>query len=298
MALPYDLYIRYLATKGLDDLKEVNSKLEEIKLPYIKQEDLDRAWQLINGTLAKGVLSQIEKRAYGIDFLQNMKALEVDDMWLELPGKIKTKDSGTFMKLVFDIHQDNALRVTLNSLLIKGLKLEEIIRLVAAKFATNFRETHIDLYSRFFFNPKRMTRGDWKSFLKVCTANEQNFYFKALTEPADVLKTELDLPANISVSETLQWLLTKSFQRAKTCMNSPTPESGQEARAWVSQVVQLADKYEKYRSADQHDFAKALQMEFDFIDDPFDTPDSQMLADLEEKRKEDELKAKKEKEER
>lgn len=278
MALPYDLYIRYLATTGLDDLKAVNEKLKEVRLSPITQEDLDRSWAILHNVLSKALINQIESKIYGIDFIQNMNAVEVGELWFDVPGKIKTSDNKTAMKLLFDIHEDISLRTTLNALLIKALKIEEITRLLSAKFSLNLKETHLDLYSRFFFNPKRMTRGDWKSYLKICTANEKYIYFKALTESAEVLKTELDLPSTISVSETIQWLLTKSFQKAKTHMNSPTPGSDTEARAWIDKVVQLSDKYEKYRAADQQDFGKVLQLEFDFIDDTFETPDDGMIA--------------------
>jgi len=33
MPIPYDLYIRFLATKGMDEIAQINKALQEIKLP-------------------------------------------------------------------------------------------------------------------------------------------------------------------------------------------------------------------------------------------------------------------------
>lgn len=275
MALPYDLYLRYLATKGVDELEAMNKFVKALKLPDIKQEDLDRAWAPIYGSMPKGIISQIERKLYGPDFPDHLKVLEVLDMW----EAIKDGKKSSRAKLAFDIHEDAALRITLNALLTKGLKIEEIVRLTNAKFSSALKDDHVDMYMRYFFDPRRMTRTSWKCYLKLISAKERSILFKALTEPVDVVKTELDLPTQISVSETIQWLITKSFQKVKTYMDVGTQESDHSARAWIDQITKLTDKYEKYRSADQTDFAKTLQMEFDFIDEDFGTPDEEMLTE-------------------
>lgn len=278
MAIPHELYIRFLATKGMDDLKLVNEDLLKHNLRPVKQEDLDRQWELIHSVVPKGLISQIESKLYSMDFLPCMKMLETEDLWRAEP--ICEKPSKNSPRLVYDILQDPALRVTTNSLLIKGVSIQEITRLTGTKFSTFYKETHFDIYHRFFFNPQRMTRKDWKGYLECSPEHERKYYFTALTESVETLKTELDLPAQISVSETLQWLLTKSFHKAKTYMNINTPDANREAREWISQITVLADKYEKHRSGDQSDFSKALQMEFDFIEDSFATPDSDILEEM------------------
>jgi hypothetical protein len=275
MALPYDLYIRYLASLGLDELAAMNILLAKAKLHPVGQETLDKAWEPIYSLMPQGVISQIESKCYSVDFLPHMKVLEVSDMWEETPDGTRS----TKLKVVLGILDDASLRITINALLAKGLKSEEITRAVNAKYSSNLREDHVDMYMRYFFDPRRMTRSSWKSYLKVISAKERNILFMALTEPIEVVKTELDLPAQINVSETLQWLITKSFHKAKTYMGMGTPESDQSARAWIDQIAKLTDKYEKYRSADQSDFAKSLQMEFDFIDEDFGSPDEDMIKE-------------------
>lgn len=276
MAIPHELYLRFLATKGFDDLKKVNENLTELGLRVVSQEDLDRQWNLIHSVAPKGIITQIERKSYSVDFLPCMKVLEVEDLWKAEPC-VKAKATE---KLCYDILQDPTLKITVNALLIKKVSIVEITRLMTAKYAVLYKEIHYDIYQRFFFNPQRLLRKDWKEYLKCCSENEKRLYFTALTEDVEVLKTELDLPAQISVSETLQWLLTKSFQKAKTYMRMNTPDANRESREWISQITILADKYEKHRSGDQSDFAKSLQMEFDFIEEDFATPDSDLLEEF------------------
>ena len=269
MATPYDLYIRFLATKGIDDVVGINNELSKYKLPPIEQPELDMQWGLIHGSMSKNIVSQIERKIYEPDFTAALLVLEVRDLWQEFAdSQVKSN-----IKLVYDIHQDLHMKITINALLIKRLSLTEIVRLLSAKFSTHLKEVQVDTYSRFFFDPRRMKRKDWKDYLKKCSVREKKIYFTALTEEESVLKTELDLPAVVNVSESIQWLLTKSFLKARSFMDVGTPEANKEARDWTDQVIKLADKYEKYRSGDQNDFAKMLQMEFDFIDEPFETPD-------------------------
>jgi hypothetical protein len=53
-------------------------------------------------------------------------------------------------------------------------------------------------------------------------------------------------------------------------------------------VLQLVDKYEKYRSSDASDFSSALQMEFDFLDTEFAIPDKDVLDEISSKLRKEE----------
>jgi hypothetical protein len=281
--MPYILYIRFLATKGIDDIKEANALLKSLSLPPIEQKDLDEQWDLLHKALPKNIIAQIENKTCSADFLRHMNIVGVGDFWLGEPSFSKTlegKNTAACLKFVFGFHNDLWLRTCMNALFIKKASYEEIARILSVKFSMPIRESHLDLYARFFFDASLMTKSSWKVYLKKCGKKEAHVYFTALTENVDVLKTELDLPSVISVSDSLQWLLTKSFLKAKSYINIGTVEAGREAREWIDQVVKLTDKYEKYRSGDQGDFAKALQMEFEFVDEDFGTPDEDVVAEI------------------
>lgn len=290
MVVPYELFIRFLATRGFDTVEKISGRLRYLGLPVVSQVDIDRQYDLIYKVIPKIAISQIEEDNPKKEMAQAAKVLEIEDLWYfedeALSGKMGAdfqtlaRDHRKDMKLIYDVHQDRLLRLSMNALLIKNVTSTEIMRILSGKFSMLLKEKHIELYSKLFFNPAIMTRKDWKGFLKNCHAEDRKIYFTALTEDVEVLKTDLDLPANINVSSTLQWLLTKSFRKTKEFINIGTPESNQEARAWMDQVLKLTDKYEKYRSGDQNDFSKALQMEFEFLEDEFDAPDDSLKKEV------------------
>lgn len=287
MPIPYDLYIRFLATKGIDDVRKINSCLQDLSLPAITQVDLDSHWSLIHNGLPANIVTQIETQSFSGDFMKNMNVMEVRDLWLNEAAFCKkepdAKEIVPYVRFVYDIHQDSSLRLCINALLMKRVSFDEISRILSSKFSIALKEKHLAIYAKYFFDVSRMTKASWKSYISKCSGKEAQIYFTALTESVDVLKTELDLPALMNVSDSLQWLLTKSFLKAKTFINMNTVEAGREARAWIDQVVSLTDKYEKHRSGDQHDFAKALQMEFEFVEEEFGTPDDDLALEIAEK---------------
>lgn len=272
MPLPYNLYIRYLVTCGYDDVTTLNGELKKRGLRPVGQRDLDDQWELIQSTLPKRLVESLGKDKTSSEFLRYMKILEVDELWKAHPT-LKDSAMQSSVKLVYSILLDTAMRVTINALLIKGLQIPEITRMVSTKFSTQITERQLGIYERYFCNARLMTRSAWKEYIKECGQSEKRVYFIALTESSEVLKTELDLPSLANVGDGLQWLFTKSLLKAKSYMDVGTPEADRAAVMWADQVVKLADKYEKYRSGDQNDFAKTLQMEFDFVDEPFETPD-------------------------
>lgn len=290
MVVPYELFLRFLATRGLDTVGAFVVKLHSLGLPAVCQADIDRQFDLIYKVIPKIAISQIENDTPRKELAQAAKVLEIEHLWYfeeeALSGDMgadfqtEARDHKKDMKLIYDVHQDRLLRLSMNALLMKDISSTEIVRILSGKFSMLLKEKHVDMYSKLFFNPAIMTRRDWRSFLKDCNVEDRKIYFTALTEDVEVLKTELDLPANINVSSTLQWLLTKSFRKAKEFINIGTPESNQEARAWMDQVLKLTDKYEKYRSGDQNDFSKALQMEFEFLEDDFGSPDDSLLSEV------------------
>jgi len=281
MATPYDLYIRFLLTTGIGSHDDINSKLDDLNLPAVSTVTLDAQEAVLTHTLSSAVIAQIDKKSYCGDFLRWMKIIEVDDLWyFEKAYRDRDSAKKSTVKITYDIHQDSGLRLTIGALLIKGIPHSDIAQIIANRFSSFVREEHIALYEKFFFNVSRMTRGDWKKFLRLCPAHESKIYFTALSEPLDVVKTELELPAKVSSSETLQYLLSKSYIKAKQYVNINTPEGNAEARQWIDVVLRLVDKYEKYRAGDATDFGNALQLQFDFLEDEFVTPDKDTLDEL------------------
>lgn len=285
MAVPYDLYLRFLVSKNLTVEDEANAELEPLMLPKCSQAQLDEQAEFLQSTLPRGVQSQLENGSQGgQDFLHWMRVVDLSEFW-QAEKPFVTPESRLLVKLATDIHDDPKLRMTINALLIKGVKAHDIMQAVQVKFATPLRDQHIEVYRKYFFDPRRLTRSAWRQYFRQLSDTEQRIYFLALTEPLDILKSELDLPAKVSVSSMLQGLLTRSYQKARTFLDDNGITSAREAREWINQCLLIADKYEKYRSADQTDFSQSLQLEFEFVETHFDTPDSETLREVSERMK-------------
>lgn len=279
MALPFDYYIRFLASKGFDDVNDVNDHLKELNLSPITQACFEKQTDLIYRTLPKAVLRQLESKIYEGDYLKWMRVLEVQEFWAgEKPFIIP--EQKRILNVVLSINDDPHLRLCMNGLLMKGVRGKDLCESVNPKFSAMFKEEHTKLYQKYFFDPQRMTRSDWKVYLKSCDNKEKHIYFTALSENIEILKTELELPTSVDTTAPLQFLLTKSYMKAKQYLELSTKEANAEARAWISQVMALTEKYVKYKASDTADFAKTLQMEFDFVDNEFATPDSDVLKEL------------------
>lgn len=290
MATPYDLYVRFLVTKGAEDVESVNSNLAELNLPPIPDQAFDLQYAVVHDHVPAGIAAQITKKTYSVDFLKWMEILQVAELWQGEKTAFTGKDQELRgrIKLVYDVHQDPGLRMTINALLIKAVPARDLTQAINSKYASLLREVHIVVYEKFFFNPRQMTRAAWKNFIRAVqelNKREAAAYFVALSSPLDEVKTDLELPAKVSSSDSLQFIATKAFQKVKSALDTKTPEGDVAAQRWITTYLNVVDKYEKHRTGDQADFGNALQMEFEFINDEFLTPDPDVLKEITDKQR-------------
>lgn len=282
MARPYDLYLRFLVTQGYDTFEKANAHLKDIGLIPITSKEFESHYELVHRYLPDRVFQQVRAQKFEGDFIAWMAKLDLKELWLGEPS-FRGKHGGQDLSLVYGILQDPRLRITINALLVKGVLAPDIAPVVNPKFSSMLKEEHLNIYRKFFWNPQRMARSDWRAYLAEAGNYEKNILFVALTEPLDELKSTLDLPSKTNVSDALQYLLTQSYRKAKHYLQHASESANKEARAWIGQTVKLAEKYEKYRSGDVMDFGKELQMEFDYIESDFPTPDEQLLKEVQQK---------------
>lgn len=276
MTRPYDRFIRFAVTAGCETAGEVNDLLKDLLLPEINDREFDVVYEWVHRTVPSPISDQIAKKQYHGDFIKWMKTLEIGELWLY---ELRREDH-RFIKLAYDIHHDLQIRITVNSLLIKGSKHKDICSEVNSKFSSMLKPEHIQIYQKYFWDIQRMTRRAWKAYLKKAHNHEKAFLFRALTEPTEVVKTDLGLAVNADLSGNLQYFFTKACERARDCLKIRTPESDAEARKWIKTVSELADKYAKHRVGDIEDFSKSLQLEFDYVQNEFDTPDEAILQEV------------------
>lgn len=286
MSRPFDLYTRYLFTSGIDDVREVNDKLRSYGLDIISQKEYSQIASDVERELPPSIFKQLERKKYSSDYMKWMRHLKVSDLWPQ-PDR---DNHATDLKLVYDMHTDRIYKLSLQAMLLKNISITEIQQTLAAKFSANYKEKHLVTYREFFFNPARMTREDWLRYLEYRDSQEKHVYFMALSEEVETLKAELGLYSNVSASEELSRLLRKSINKSNQYLKHSSKESNAEARAWITTTINLMDRYERYRSADSTDFGKNLQMEFEYIDHEFPSPDEATLTSLNAQSKARELK--------
>lgn len=283
-SVPYDLYLRFLYTKGMLEFSAVKNEINRLGLAPVEYDTYSAQGTYVNNNVSPATLRQIERGNYDLEFLQRMGQLEVRDLWYDV-NPFKDDNRERDIRIMMDIHNDPIFRLTLNGLLIKGVDVGDISPMLNIKFSTGYKPKHIDLYKKFFFDPRRMKRADWKAFLTRCSDLDKSIYFCALTEPLESLKSKLGLPSSVQVSDELAKLLRQSIDKANQYLSLGSKETNHEARGWIDTVLKLTEKYEKYRTADSSDFGKALQMEFEYVETDFETPDAATLERLDAERK-------------
>jgi hypothetical protein len=277
---PYQNYLCFLITKNLS-YEEVLEDLEYNNLHKIDEPLYEKLHDEVHGRLSKPISNQIIEKKYDSNFLKWMNYLGLGGLWY-LEKKFISPETAR-LRIVYDINQDPIMRLAINSLLIKQVPVTDLIQDINLKYSYGLKEDYIALYKMFFFNPSLMSRKSWKSFLYVCNNTERSCYFTALTESIEVVKTGLDLPVNVDLSKTLQSLLQTSAIKARHYLKFNDNNSNREARQWIATTLGIAAQYHKYSKADIGDFAKSIQMEFDFIETNFPTPDQQVLLDISKK---------------
>jgi hypothetical protein len=276
MRTPYDRYIRFLITRGKESADSTNAVLKDLGLPEITDDEFDAQFDLVFDSVPKAIAKQIESQKFEGDFLKHMAVLDVKELW----QYERKEESYRFVKLVYDIHYDPRLKIALNALLIKGMRTADLCQTLNLKFSSMLKVEHVELYEKFFWSVSRMSRQDWKRYIKKCKEFEQSILFTCFSDDIETVKASLELPAKTAVPDMLQYLLSQSYQKAKHYLRFSSKDQNMEARLWIEQTMKLSDRYEKHRTGNMEDFGKSLQMEFDYVDADFMTPDEQMRADV------------------
>lgn len=281
MARPYELFVRFLVTQGVDDVDSVNSRLEENGLLPIDPDEFDNQFNIVFDNIPKFISEKISNKNYCQDFLKWMKVLDVGELWeLERPF-VSSQKAG--FKLIYDIGLDPKLKITLQALISKSENNKDICQTVNMKYSYGLKEEHVELYKKFFWNHGRMSRKDWRHYLKRCDNNEKSVFFVVLTEDATTVRTLLDLPSKIDITTFYSKIFIQCSQKIQHYMKINSKETNSEARAWINTLLTIGDKVKKYETGDIAEFSKTIQLEFDFAKQEFQTPDENTRLELEQK---------------
>ena len=260
--LPYENYLRYLITCGLN-YDETSETIKELELPPCPSEYWEAQFEILNEVQIPNKIKKCwatkgtrKPKSYG----KYMGAIGLYEAWDE--------DKTAFNK-VLDIAQDPDVSMTIGALLLRRTEKEEIAAILLSKFSINIPPSISSLYEKYFFQVAIMSRAAWKVFLGHQEGFTKKVYYLALSGKDMKMRAELGLPNRISVSEHYQQLHIQAIERFKTLMETNSPDADAMALKWATLAMSSGDKYEKLKLGDASDFGKDLQMEFEYIDTNF-----------------------------
>jgi len=277
--------VKFLVTKGHHSLQDINDELSKVHLAPIGNSVFERHIRATKSKLPAPIWEQIAKqKIYGQAFFRWMGALDLDEIWAAEKA-YRSEETAKQWSLIYDIMEDPQVRTAVKSMVMKKIELEELAVTLNAKFSTFLNKRHLELFRKYMWNPSLMKRGDWRKYLQsnhVSNA-EKDILFSCLTETEDVIRTKLGLPANLVTSDVLQMMATEAVLKVKHFLRIQDQNGNKEARYWMDKTQSLLALREKYKAADLRDFSKELQMQFEYIDTDFESPDEATLKEVLEK---------------
>lgn len=260
--LPYENYLRFLITSGLD-FEETATHLKEIELVPCTSEYWNTQFDVLHEVKLPAKIKKCWENKNSKkpkSFERYMGAVGLAEAW---------SDSKKLFSKALDMAQDQDVSLTIGALLLRRTEKEEISAILLAKFSMNVTVEVLKLYEKYFFQVQIMSRTSWKSFLNSLEGFSKKVYYLALAGKDLKLRAELGLPNRISVSEHYQQLHIQAIERFKTLMDTNSPGADAMALKWASLAMSSGDKYEKLKLGDASDFGKDLQMEFEYVDTNF-----------------------------
>ena len=279
LRLPHENYIRFLITTGLDH-DETNSKLEDLGLNMCSNRYWDTQYDLLKNSRLPNSIKRTWSKPHARKsdtFLKFMSSIGLKEAW-EHHTKRKTINSKAF-SIVMDCLKDTDVSVLVKCMIAMKSPTEEISALINSKFVIPFPPKSVEIFKRYFFNPGRMDRTSWKIYLSSLQKEEKRYIHLAISGQDKLLRTELDLPLKISISEHYQQLHMFAMDKFNKFKDGG---EGADAKAlkWAQLAMSAGDKYEKLKLSDASDFGRDLQMEFDTIESDFPMIGDDELEDI------------------
>ena len=277
--LPHENFIRFLITTGLD-YNDTNSRLDELGLGFCPVDYWDSQYTLLKNSRLPNSIKKSWKKTHSRTsdtFLKFMGSIGLKEIWEHHAGR-KTKNT-QIMNIIYDVLQDPDVTILIKSMMAIKAPAEEISALVNSKFVIAFPHKAVELFKRYFFSTIKLKRSDWRAYLNTLEREERRFLHLAVSGQSKVLRTELDLPLKISISEHYQQLHMYAMDKFNKFKDGG---EGSDAKAlkWAQLAMSAGDKYEKLKLSDASDFGRDLQMEFDTIESDFPLIGEEDLEDI------------------
>ena len=278
MQLPYSKALLWLFAEG-QSTDQVKEQLDELSLPALDQADLETiAKQAADLPFSPGMRRRIAKKQFDkLDLIiaektgfAEMYCKHTDHFELYPRWQLQWED-------VSKILRNPVLRIALDVGILCRYSFDELAQILPSSFHEQLSEDGIDLYCKYFFSHETMSKADWRNYLRVTASIPYAYirYHAALTKPRDEALFLAGLPTRSNFSDFLKTVMGTASYKFQHYSRMATPQADGQARAWAKVGFDAGVRYEKFSSADVQDFAKAVQTEFDYVDNAIEdvTPD-------------------------
>lgn len=275
MHIPHTRYATWLAISL--DADQLATKLDELSLPAMTVPQLaDIVQRAVQLPLSPGLRRRLEKKAYSDQDEAIFQKLGFGEIYRSTYGR------ESLWEEIAALLVNPTLRVALESTLLADLKPHELSQMIQVNYKVILSERGIELYCKYFFDYKKLSRLDWREYLKQLT-NDVYIYVRyqtALLQPQAETLHLVGLPSKPAFSQFLGSILSTAEYKFRRYSAQGSVEGDAAAQKWAKLGIEAGAKYEKFSSQDVTDFAATVQAEFQYIDSSIEQITGEMLSDV------------------
>lgn len=283
MRLPYSKALVWLFLEGRSEA-EVAAQLDELSLPPLERADLDAfSHEASEVPFSAGMRKRLAKKQYDRLDMIMAERLGYAEIYCRHTGHYELYPKTQLQwEEVGKILRNPVLRIALDVGILCRYSLDELSQILPSTFHEQLTEDGIDLYCKYFFDHKAMTKADWRVYLRLYSTIPHAYirYHAALTKNRDEALFLAGLPTRANFSDFLKTVMGTASYKFQHYSRMATPQADGQARAWAKVGFDAGVKYEKFSASDVQDFAKTVQTEFDYIESDIPTIQPDMLTQI------------------
>jgi len=278
--LPYHRALLWLYVEQHDD-HHIRQQFDDITLPLPDKDLLQDYKDLAAKTpLSPLTLKRLQLKKYDANDHKMLQKLGFEETYLKTtkPDHAVNKSWDEVQRLL----RNPVCRVAVDVGILCKYSLEDLAGVIPPTFHEHFSEAGIRLYQKYFFDHQQMSRSDWRAYLKLCSEIPYLYirYHTALTKPKNEAMYLAGLPTKPAFTEFLKNVLATAEYKFNFYSRHNNQQSDSQARSWAKVGFDAGVKYERFSSSDVTDFSKAVQTEFEHMDEEIPTIATDMLSEI------------------
>jgi len=277
MNLPYHRALLWLYVENHDE-HHIKQQFDEVTLP-LPDKDVLQDHQELATKLPLSPLTQkrVQQKKYDENDHKILQKLGFEEIYLKSVERAPEE-----WEEVSRLLRNPVCRVAIDVGILCRYSVEDLAQIIPVTFQEKVTETGLKLYHKYFFDHTRMTKADWRAYLRIC-AEIPYLYIRlhtALTKPKKEAMYLAGLPSKPAFTEFLKNVLATAEYKFDFYSRHNNKESDSQARSWAKVGFDAGVRYERFSSSDVTDFSKAVQTEFESLRNDMPTISTEMLSEV------------------